>query len=76
MAKAVTIAWRGQEYRAERKEPGESGEPGPVWQLLRDGAPLTSFPAERQDEEAAVREKVRAWLEGTVSRPGSDIGRQ
>jgi hypothetical protein len=76
MANAMTISWRGREYRAERKDQGESGEPGPVWRVLRDGAPLTSFPADGLDDEAAVREKVTSWLEANQSRPLSDVGRQ
>jgi hypothetical protein len=73
---AVTISWRGREYQLERREPDESGESGPVWQLLRDGAPLTSFPADRQENEAAAREKATAWLESNQSRPPADVGRQ
>jgi hypothetical protein len=76
MATGVTVSWRGREYQAERKDRGDSGEPGPVWQVVRDGAPLTSFAADPHDDEAEVREKVMAWLEGNQSRPPSDVGRQ
>ena len=76
MADAVQVSWRGRNYQVERRERGESGEPGTVWYLARDGAPLTSFPADPHEDEAAVREKVKAWLEGNLSRPSSDIGRQ
>jgi hypothetical protein len=76
MAGAVTVSWQGRHYQVERRERGESGEPGAVWHLAQDGAPLTSFPADPHEDESAVREKAKAWLEGNLSRPPSDIGRQ
>jgi hypothetical protein len=44
--------------------------------VLRDGAVLTSFPADHADDTAEVKEKVVGWLEGNESRPAADIGRQ
>ena len=72
-----TLSWRGKEYEIARKE-GRAAEPepGPVWQVTRDGAPITSFPADPKDDPADVREKVVAWLEANATRPTTDVGRQ
>ncbi|HEX2218455.1 MAG TPA: hypothetical protein VHG35_06595 [Gemmatimonadales bacterium] len=51
-------------------------EPGPVWQVTLDGAPVTSFPAQEQDRPDGVREKVLDWLRANESRPELDVGRQ
>jgi hypothetical protein len=76
MRDRLTVSWRGRQYEVTRGGAGESGEPGAVWQVLQDGALLTSFPAEAGDGPGEVREKVTGWLEGNRSRPEADIGRQ
>lgn len=76
MADDVTLSWRGETYEVVRKDDAEAEpEPGPVWQVTRDGAPVTSFPADPDDGPDAVREKVLAWLEANASRPTTDVGR-
>ena len=76
MANQVTVTWQGREYEAVRKSAEQSGEPAAVWQVLRDGAVLTSFPADHLDDTADVKEKMVGWLEGNGSRPAADVGRQ
>lgn len=77
MADGVTLSWRGQTYEVARKQgPEARPDPGPVWQVTRDGAPITTFPADPGDDAGQVREKVVAWLEASASRPRTDIGRQ
>jgi len=76
MSDSLTVSYGGRQYEVKRRDAGESGEPGEVWQVLQDGALLTSFPAEDGDEPGEVREKATAWLEGNRSRPSADIGRQ
>ena len=77
MANRVTVWWQGEEYDAVRKQ-GEASDPapGPVWQLLHDGAPLTSFAAEPGESPGSVKEKIFGWLEANRSRPALDVGRQ
>ena len=67
MAERVTVFWQGKEYDAVRSREAPAG---PVWQVLRDGAPVTSFPAdptgacgsgEGKDSRLAARERVRPW---------------
>jgi hypothetical protein len=76
MAEAVAVTWQGERYDVERKA-GQAAapDPAPVWQVLRDGALLTTFPANPNDGPGEVREKVIAWLEANASRPATDIGR-
>jgi hypothetical protein len=77
MANRVTVWWQGQEYDAVRQDGPEVGAgPGSVWQLLHEGAPVTSFSAEPADSAGAVKEKILEWLEGNRSRPTMDVGRQ
>lgn len=77
MADGVTVSWQGDSYAVERKDGRAAApEPGPVWQVSRDGAPVTSFPADPADGPGEVKEKVVAWLEANASRPATDIGRQ
>ncbi len=76
MAERRTISWRGKQYEVMRRNAGESGEPGDVWQVLHDGALVTSFPADDADGHADVEDKVTGWLEGNASRPSADVGRQ
>jgi hypothetical protein len=77
MANRVTVWWEGQEYDAVRQDGTEVGSgPGSVWQLLHDGAPVTSFSAEPADSAGAVKEKILEWLEGNRARPALDVGRQ
>jgi hypothetical protein len=76
MAERLTVSWQGREYEVTRRGAEESGEPGAVWQVLQDGALLTSFPAESGDGAGEVRAKVTGWLESNRSRPVADIGRQ
>ena len=77
MADRVTVSWRGSDYEAVRRDGRDAlPEPGPVWQVTRAGAPVTSFPAEKQDRPEEVREKILEWLRGNDSRPELDVGRQ
>jgi hypothetical protein len=77
MAHRVTVWWQGDEYDAVLREGSEAApDPGPVWQLLHGGAPLTSFAAEPGEPAGAVRKKILAWLEANRSRPAMDVGRQ
>ena|GEM_PF-1640857 len=75
MADRVTVFWHGREYDAIRS--GTSGtDTSPEWQVLRDGSPVTSFPADAAEGAAAVKEKIIGWLEGNEARPVADVGRQ
>ena len=77
MGNGVTVSWQGQSYAVEREDGrAATPDPGPVWQVTRDGAPVTSFPADAADGPGEVKQKVIAWLEANASRPASDIGRQ
>jgi hypothetical protein len=77
MTGRVTVSWQGKQYEAVRKEGRESEpEPGPVWQVTRDGAPVTSFAAEDAEGAGEVRDKIVEWLEANESRPSLDVGRQ
>ena len=77
MANRVTVWWQGEEYDAVRKQ-GEEAAPAtsPVWQLLHEGAPLTSFTADAGESPGSVKEKILGWLEANRSRPALDVGRQ
>jgi hypothetical protein len=75
MADRVTVFWQGKEYDAIRDGPGGPGAV-PVWQVRRDGSPVTTFPADPDEGAAAVKEKIIGWLEGNESRPAADVGRQ
>lgn len=77
MANRVTVWWQGQEYDAVRQDANEIGAgSGSVWQLLHEGAPVSSFPAEPGEAAGAVKEKILEWLEANRSRPALDVGRQ
>ena len=77
MTGRVTVSWQGKQYEAVRKEGREAEpEPGPVWQVTRDGAPVTSFAAEDAEGAGEVRDKIVEWLEANESRPSLDVGRQ
>jgi len=77
MANRVTVWWEGQEYDAVRQPGAEmGGGSGFVWQLLQDGAPVTSFPSEPNEAAGAIKQKILEWLEGNRSRPALDVGRQ
>jgi len=76
MAERVTVFWQGKEYDAIRSDGRETAQPGPVWQVLRDGAPVTSFAAQPGEGAIAVKEKIVGWLDGNSSRPTLDVGRQ
>jgi hypothetical protein len=77
MANRVTVWWQGEEYDAVRRDGGEgSVRTGSTWQLLHEGAPLTSFAAEPGEAAASVKEKIVGWLEANRSRPAMDVGRQ
>jgi hypothetical protein len=75
MADRVTVFWQGKEYDAVRSSSRDS-HAGPVWQVLRDGSPVTSFPADPGEPAAAVKGKILGWLEGNEARPVADVGRQ
>jgi hypothetical protein len=72
MADRVTVFWQGKEYDAVRSE----AQASPVWQVRRDGAPVTTFPADPDEGAGAVKEKILGWLQGNESRPALDVGRQ
>jgi hypothetical protein len=77
MANRVTVWWQGQEYDAVRQEGDEAGAgAGYIWQLLHDGAPVTSFPSEPGEAAGSVKEKILEWLDANRSRPAMDVGRQ
>jgi hypothetical protein len=77
MANRVTVWWQGEEYDAVRRNGSDStAAPAPVWEVLHDGAPLTSFVAEPDEPAGSVREKILGWLEANRSRPAMDVGRQ
>ena len=73
MTDRVTVFWQGKEYDAVRSREEQAS---PVWQVLRDGAPVTSFPADPAEGAGAVKEKILGWLQGNESRPALDVGRQ
>jgi hypothetical protein len=77
MANRVTVWWEGEEYDAVRQPDDNKGSgPGFVWQLLHEGAPLTSFPFEPSEAAGSIKQKILEWLEGNRSRPALDVGRQ
>ena len=77
MANRVTVWWEGQEYDALRQRGDELGAgSGFVWQLLHEGAPVTSFPSEAGEAAGSVKQKILEWLEANRSRPALDVGRQ
>jgi hypothetical protein len=78
MADRLTVRYRGGEFEVVRKSGTEAhlAATGATWQVTRDGAPLTSFPAEPGETDGSVREKVMEWLRANESRPAQDIGRQ
>jgi len=73
MADRVTVFWQGKEYDAVRSRGAQTS---PVWQVLRDGAPVTTFAADPSESAGAVKEKILGWLQGNESRPALDVGRQ
>jgi hypothetical protein len=75
MTERVTVFWQGKEYDAVRTGPRDP-QAGPVWQVMRDGSPVTSFPANPGEGPGAVKDKILGWLEGNESRPALDVGRQ
>jgi hypothetical protein len=76
MANRVTVWWQGEEYDAVRKQAESTPATGPTWQLLHDGAPLTSFAAEPDESAGSIKEKIFGWLEANRTRPALDVGRQ
>jgi hypothetical protein len=77
MANRVTVWWQGEEYDAVRRQgPDAAPDPGPVWQLLHDGTPVTSFAAVPDESAGAVKQKILDWLEANRTRPAMDVGRQ
>lgn len=74
MADRVTVFWQGKEYDAVRS--GRESQAAPSWQVLRDGSPVTSFPANPGEGASSVKEKILGWLEGNEARPAADVGRQ
>jgi hypothetical protein len=64
MANRVTVWWKGEEYDAVRQGADEIGAgSGYVWQLLHEGAPVTSFPSEPGEAAGMVKQKILEWLE-------------
>ena len=77
MANRVTVWWQGEEYDAVKRDGVDAGSnSGSTWQLLHEGAPLTTFAAEAGEAAVAVKEKILGWLEANRSRPAMDVGRQ
>jgi hypothetical protein len=77
MPERLAVSWKGGDYEVVRREGREAmPEPGPVWQVTRDGAPITSFPAQDREGPDEIREKVLEWLRANESRPELDVGRQ
>lgn len=76
MPDRVTVFWKGKEYDAVRSSGQQATQAGEVWQVLRDGAPVTSFSAQPGEPAVSVKEKILGWLEGNASRPAQDVGRQ
>jgi hypothetical protein len=76
MADRVTVFWKGTEYDAVRSSGPQSAPSGEVWQVMRDGAPVTTFTAQPGEPATSVKEKILGWLEGNASRPAQDVGRQ
>jgi hypothetical protein len=77
MVERLAVSWGGREYEVVRRDRREAmPEPGPIWQVTRGGAPVTSFPAQDRDSPGDVREKVLEWLRANESRPEFDVGRQ
>ncbi len=75
MADRVTVFWQGKEYDAVRSG-GRDAQAAATWQVLRDGAPVTSFPANPDEGATVVKDKIIGWLEGNETRPAADLGRQ
>lgn len=75
MADRVTVFWQGKEYDAVRSGPRDA-QAESVWQVMRDGSPVTSFPANPGEGAGVVKEKIIGWLEGNEARPVADVGRQ
>ncbi|MDQ3222032.1 MAG: hypothetical protein M3Q75_00920 [Gemmatimonadota bacterium] len=73
MTERVTVFWQGKEYDAV---PSHEAQAGPVWQVLNNGAPVTSFAANPSESAGAVKEKILGWLQANESRPALDVGRQ
>ncbi len=76
MTDRLAVGWRGMVFDVRRAPAGDAGEPGDVWQVLQDGALVTSFPAEPDDPPSEVRDKVAAWLDGNRARFAADVGRR
>ena len=76
MADRLAVTWQGRQFELRRTPAGEAGEPGDVWQVLEDGALVTSFPADPEDAPAEVKAKASGWLDGNRARPAADVGRQ
>ena len=75
MAERVTVFWQGKEYDAVRSE-GRDAIQRQIWQVRRDGAPVTTFVANPGEGAGVVKGKIIEWLEGNESRPALDVGRQ
>lgn len=77
MADRITLFWQGKEYDAVRGNGRDAGAgSGSLWQVRRDGAPVTSFAAEPGEPAVSVKEKIIGWLEANEARPALDVGRQ
>jgi hypothetical protein len=77
MAERLAVSWRGEKYEVVRRDERDAiPEPGPVWQVTRAGAPITSFPAQHRERPSDIRDKVLEWLEANESRPEADVGPQ
>ncbi|MGH7509380.1 MAG: hypothetical protein ACREMZ_07910 [Gemmatimonadales bacterium] len=76
MTDRVTVFWHGKEYDAVRSDERATAGRGPTWQVMRDGALVTSFAAQPGERAVSVKEKIVDWLEGNSARPALDVNRQ
>ncbi len=73
----LTVRHNGSEYDLSRVTGTEANlaATGMTWQLLHEGAPITSFPADAGETDAAVKEKALEWLKAQDDRPAADVNR-
>lgn len=76
MADRVTVFWHGKEYDAVRASGREAGQPAPVWEVRRDGSPVTSFTEQPGEGAVAMKGKIIGWLEANEPTRASDPGCQ
>lgn len=80
MADGHVVRHRSGSYEVHRRDSShvtQGGETpvGDVWEVTRDGATITSFPASGDDTSSSIQEKVVLWLRANEDRPDAEIGR-